>query len=203
MTETRVFLIRHGEADGLPPGAFLGQLDLPLSAAGVERMKGVAETLSRMPIGKVYASPLARCVQSAEIVGKPLGLSPILHDGLKEVALGEWEGLTFDAIASRYPEEAERMRREPIRIVYPGGESIERMAARAAKAWEEIVFRSEGQEIAVVGHGGVNRAILAGALDMPLTSMFKLHQDYGCVNVIEFANRFAMVRLLNASPGLL
>jgi len=203
VTETRVFLIRHGEAEGLRPGAFLGQLDLPLSPAGVERMNTVTETLSRMRLAKVYASPLSRCVQSAEIVGQPFGLAPILHDGLKEVALGAWEGMTFEEIAEKFPEEASRMRREPIQVVYPGGESIERMAERAARAWEEIVVRSEGQQIAVIGHGGVNRAILARMLDMPLSSMFKIHQDHGCINVIEIANRFPMVRLFNASPGLL
>lgn len=203
ITETRIFLIRHGEAEGMPPGAFLGQTDLPLSAAGAETMKGVAETLSRMPIARVYTSPLLRCVRSAAIVGEAFGLSPIPHDGFKEVALGEWEGLTFEEISAKYPEEAARMGRDRAKFVYPGGESIARMAGRAAKAWEEIVVRSEGTQVAIVGHGGVNRAILATVLDMPLNSMFKLRQDFGCVNVVDFGNHFPMLRLLNASPGLL
>ena len=203
ITETRIFLIRHGEAEGMPPGAFLGQTDLPLSAAGAERMKAVAETLSRMPIAKVYTSSLSRCLQSAAIVAETFGLTPIPHDGLKEVALGEWEGLTFEEIAAKFPEEAGRMTRDRAKFVYPGGESIAQMAARAAKAWEEIVVRSEGRQVAVVGHGGVNRAILAAVLDMPLDSMFKLRQDFGCVNVIDLGNDFPMLRLLNASPGLM
>ena len=187
----------------MKPGAFLGQTDLPLSAAGAETIKGVAETLSRMPIAGVYTSPLLRCIQSAEIVGKAFGLSPDPREGLKEVSLGEWEGLTFEEIAARYPEEAARMSRDRSEFVYPRGESIARMAVRAAKAWEEIVVRSEGRQIVVVGHGGVNRAILAKVLDMPLNSMFKLRQDFGCVNVVDFGNDFPMLRLLNASPGLL
>ncbi len=203
ITETRIFLIRHGEAEGMPPGAFLGQADLPLSAAGAARMKSVAETLSRMPIAKVYTSPLSRCLQSAAIVAGAFGLSPIPLDGLKEVALGEWEGLTFEEISARYPEEAARMALDRAKFVYPGGESIVQMAARAAKAWEEIVVRSEGRQVAVVGHGGVNRAILAAVLDMPLDSMFKLRQDFGCVNVVDLGNQYPMLRLLNASPGLM
>ncbi len=187
----------------MPPGAFLGQADLPLSPAGAERMKAVAETLSRMPISKVYTSPLSRCVRSAAIVGEAFGLTPIPHDGLKEVALGAWEGMTFDEIAAKYPEEAARMARDRAKFVYPGGESITQMASRAMKAWEEIVVRSEGRQVAVVGHGGVNRAILAAILDMPLDSMFKLRQDFGCVNVVDLGNQFPMLRLLNASPGLM
>ncbi len=203
VTQTRIFLIRHGEAEGMPPGAFLGQADLPLSAAGAERMKGVAETLSRMPIAKVYTSPLSRCLQSAAIVAGSFGLSPIALDGLKEVALGVWEGLTFEDISARYPEQAAQMARDRAKFVYPGGESITQMAARAAKAWEEIVVRSEGAQVAVVGHGGVNRAILAAILDMPLDSMFKLRQDFGCVNVVDLGNQYPMLRLMNASPGLM
>ncbi len=203
ITETRIFLIRHGEAEGMPPGAFLGQADLPLSAAGAARMKSVAETLSRMPIASVYTSPLSRCLQSAAIVAGAFGLSPIAIDGLKEVALGEGEGLTFEQISARYPEEAARMSVARARFVYPGGESVAQMAARARKAWEEIVIRSEGRQVAVVGHGGVNRAILAAVLDMPLDSMFKLRQDFGCVNVVDLGNQYPMLRLLNASPGLL
>ncbi len=187
----------------MPPGAFLGQVDLPLSAAGAARMRSVAETLSRMPIATVYTSPLSRCVESAEIVGKAFGLSPIPLDGLKEVALGAWEGLTFEQISARFPDEAARMSRDRSKFVYPGGESVAQMAARAAKAWKEIVVRSEGRQVAVVGHGGVNRAILAAVLDMPLDSMFKLRQDFGCVNVVDLGNQYPMLRLLNASPGLL
>ena len=203
ITETRIFLIRHGEAEGMPPGAFLGQTDLPLSSAGAEKMKAVAETLSRMPIAKVYTSPLARCLQSAAILAGSFDLAPIPLDGLKEVALGEWEGLTFEDISTRYPEQAARMAQDRAKFVYPGGESIRQMAARAAKAWQEIVIRSGGTQVAVVGHGGVNRAILAAILDMPLDSMFKLRQDFGCVNVVDFGNEYPMLRLLNASPGLM
>ncbi len=203
ITETRIFLIRHGEAEGMPPGAFLGQTDLPLSAAGAAKMKAVADTLSRMPIAKVYTSPLSRCLQSAAIVAGSFDLTPIPLDGLKEVALGEWEGLTFEDISARYPEQAARMALDRARFVYPGGESIQQMAVRAAKAWGEIVIRSEGAQVAVVGHGGVNRAILAAILDMPLDSMFKLRQDFGCVNVVDFGNEYPMLRLLNASPGLM
>lgn len=198
---TRIFLIRHGVAEGLRPGAFIGQADPPLSAAGAAQMEAVAAFLARAPVTKVYTSPLARCLQSARIAAVPLRVSPIPHDGLREVALGEWEGLTFPEIAERFPAEAERMRREPVAFVHPGGESIARMAERAMKAWEEITVRSEGEHLAVVGHSGVNRAILARLLDMPLASLFKIRTDCGSVTIVDVANRFPVVRLLNAVPG--
>jgi alpha-ribazole phosphatase len=201
MIETRIFLIRHGGTEDLRPGAFIGQADLPLSAAGAARMEAVTALLDRAPVAKVYTSPLARCLQSARIVAEPFGISPIPHDGLREVSLGAWEGLTFPEIAERFPAEAERMRREPVAFVHPGGESIARMAERAMKAWEEIAVRSEGEQVAVVGHSGVNRAILARLLDMPLASLFKIRMDCGSVTIIDVANRFPMVRLLNAVPG--
>ncbi len=201
MKRTRVFIVRHGAAGGVRPGAFIGQIDPPLSDEGAARMETVAISLARVPVKKVYSSPLARCLESARIVGRRLGLAPIVHEGLKEVSLGEWEGLTLTEIAERFPEEAGRMRRERVGFVHPGGESIEEMASRARKACEEIVVRSEGEDVAVVGHGGVNRAILAAAMDMPVSGMFRLHQDEGCVSVVEVAGGYPMIRLLNAPPG--
>jgi broad specificity phosphatase PhoE len=95
------------------------------------------------------------------------------------------------------------MRREPAAFVHPGGESIARMAERTMEAWKEITVWSEGEQIAVVGHSGVNRAILARLLDMPLTSLFKIRMDCGSMTIIDMVNRFPMVRLLNAVPGSL
>jgi len=71
------------------------------------------------------------------------------------------------------------------------------MAARVERAAAELRHRRAGRTTVVVSHGGVNRIVLASALHMPLASMFRLGQDYGCVNVIDYAGDEAIVRAVN------
>jgi broad specificity phosphatase PhoE len=62
----------------------------------------------------------------------------------------------------------------------------------------EIVERHKGQEVLVVGHGGVNRIVLLNAIGAPLAGMFNIEQTYGCLNIIDYyADGRATVKLLN------
>src|SRR5882672_6938052 len=56
-------------------------------------------------IRAVYASPLSRTLETARILGAPLGFTPVLRDGLREISHGHWEGLTREEVETRYPGE--------------------------------------------------------------------------------------------------
>jgi len=65
----------------------------------------------------------------------------------------------------------------------------------------DIVERHRGEEVALVAHGGINRIILSEALGLDLKNILRLEQDFGCLNIIEFFDSSALVRLLNLKPG--
>ena len=77
----------------------------------------------------------------------------------RELDMGQWEGLTFDAIRRRFPEEYARRGEDPARYPPPGGESLAAAAARAAEGLRALLADTEG-DLAVVAHAGVIRLLL-------------------------------------------
>ena len=80
----------------------------------------------------------------------------------------------------------------------PGGENLLDVAARVMPVINEVVERHHGQEVLVVGHGGVNRIVLLNAIGAPLAGMFNIEQNYGCLNIIDYyEDGRATVKLMN------
>jgi alpha-ribazole phosphatase/probable phosphoglycerate mutase len=87
---------------------------------------------------------------------------------------------------------------DPPTLKPPGGETYLEMQARVLAALAEIVTAHPAAEIALVGHGGVNRAILCHALGLDLRYVFRIEQDHGALNIIDFfADGMTVVKLLN------
>ena len=61
----------------------------------------------------------------------------------------------------------------------------------------QILEDQKGHDFLFVGHGAVNRVILCAALGLDLNKMFSIHQDYGCLNIIDYIPNSTLVRLIN------
>jgi len=240
---TRLYLIRHGETEDAGLRRYKGHLDVPLSERGIRQMEAVAKYL-KMEDGKgkmeditgVYCSDLKRAIQSAEIIAKPLGLKPVVVSELRERNFGQWEGMTFEEIAKKWPDTFKAWAEDPLRHSPPGGESTLEVRERVIDALDKILkelqsgsswFKKVVQDsskivqngskvdnnttlnnieqslttlnqiIIVVAHGGVNRVILAELLGMPLENIFRIEQDYACVNIIDFHDGYPVVKGFN------
>lgn len=145
----------------------------------------------------VYSSDLQRAVRSAEIIAEPYNLIPLQVPALRERSFGIWEGMTFSEIKEKYPSEFEAWAGNPLKYSPVGGESTIAVDERVRRVLEDILCRHENECIAIVSHGGVNRVILCYALGMPLKNIFRIEQDYAAVNIIEFWDRYPVVKLLN------
>jgi broad specificity phosphatase PhoE len=152
-------------------------------------------------LNAVYCSDLSRAVRSAEIVAEPYGLVPMKVPELRERSFGVWEGMTFTEIKERFPGEFEAWAENPLTHSPVGGESTLEVKQRVVKALDEILNRHMGGNIAVVAHGGVNRILVCDILGVPLENIFRIEQDYGAVNVIEFWDKYPVVKLLNGKPA--
>jgi probable phosphoglycerate mutase len=100
---------------------------------------------------------------------------------LREIDMGSWDGLAFEEVRRLYPGEFERRSADIVNYRPPGGESFARCAARVLTALDEIIASSYGS-ILIVGHKGVNMIIISRAKGIPLEDMFKIPQEYGCLN---------------------
>jgi alpha-ribazole phosphatase len=192
---SRLVLIRHAQPDESTRGRSYGRLDVALSPAGRAQAAAIAETLRDVRLDAIFASPLRRAIDTAAPLAEARGLMVVTHDGLRELDFGSVEGLTFEDIARERPELYESWMTDPTETRFPAGESFADLQERALAAAAEI--RSEHQRAAIVAHGGVTRAILADALQMPARAIFRLDQPYGAISVVEWMDGTPLVRGLN------
>lgn len=202
MDYTRLYIIRHGQVVNHHELRYNGHYDVDITDIGVEQMERVGDFLSNLPIDAVYSSDLQRAVRGAEIIGRILGKRPERTASLRELHLGRWEGLTREEAAERFPEEAHFRFRDLATSKVKGGESLLDLSDRVLPAIDALLHRHSGGSVCIVAHGGVNRVVLTDAMGLSIENFFRIEQDYGCVNVIDyFDDGIKVVKLLNGGPN--
>jgi alpha-ribazole phosphatase len=195
-----IYLLRHGEVVRAETRRFIGHLDVPLSPDGEAQCAAQARRLAALRIDAVYSSDLERARRSGEIIGAPHGLSPRPLPALREMAMGRWEGLTADEIREREPDAFRDWMSRIGEFPFPGGESVPDLVARAGPAFDRIVAGASDGAVAIVAHGGTNRALLCRALGLPLVRLLAFGQDYGALSVLQRTSGGWVLRRLNELP---
>jgi broad specificity phosphatase PhoE len=177
---------------------FIGHLDVPLSPLGIAQVDALSRRLRGSAFDAIYCSDLTRTRQSAEILAAPHRLVPIREPALREFAMGAWDGLTAEEIRALDARAFDAWMADVGRFQFPGGESLPDLVARAVPAFEALAARHAGGTVAVVAHGGSNRAILCHALGLGLERLLALGQDYAALSVLERSGSGSWaLRLLN------
>jgi len=183
---TRLFLIRHGNTiDEESKKVYKGRLDVPLSPKGLERMDRAGAFLAPFGLDRVFTSTLSRSIESGKAVAKAQGLTIGIEPAFDEVDFGLWEGLSFDEISQRYPEEHARWIADPGAHPPPQGESFRHARKRSMGRLKEIVDELRGSKVAIVAHAGILRIMIFSLLDLRLKNLFRLGQDYGCISIVD------------------
>lgn len=186
-----IYLFRHAQTDWRSgtPCCLGSRTDAPITAEGRAAACALAPLLRERGIEAVRSSPMLRCRQTAQAMSGdlPVGTVP----GLEELDCGDWDGLSFDEIRARYPEDYARRGLDPA-LPPPGGETPAHAAQRGLAALYDLAARTRG-DLAVVAHAGLNRAVLCALLNKPFQEMRTLPQPYLCVNILRYdGGRFAV-----------
>jgi len=219
--------LRHGETEGSGTKRYHGSIDVPLSERGALQMLSRStfiyehlrssrarhqtnylrdihkenalstEDSGGETLSAVYCSDLRRSEKSAEIVAGRFALRPVIISDLRERGFGIWEGMSFLEIQETHPEEFALWASNPLKYSPPGGENTVQVKERVIRALDMLIGRHDGQKLAIVAHGGVNRIILCHILGVSLENIFRLEQDHAAVNVIEFWEKYPVVKLMN------
>jgi broad specificity phosphatase PhoE len=197
-----IYLLRHGEVVLAETRRFIGHLDVPLSPRGEQQSLAQAARLASVKLAALYTSDLARARRTGEIIGAPHGLVPTVVPELREMAMGRWEGLTAAAIQRDEPVKFAEWMANVGEFPFPDGESVPDLEARAWPAFESITGAHAGQSIAIVAHGGTNRALLCRALGLPSGRLLSMGQDYGALTILERIDTAWRLRHLNERPML-
>ena len=194
---TRLYLIRHGQVADGHTHRYHGNNDIGLSPEGERQLTRLARQLQPVALAAVYTSHLERSRDGASRLCEGRGFEPQPQPEFREIHFGVWEGLTFGEIAEQYPGELASRLQDLTNFRIPGGESLLDVRDRALPRLRELVAAHSGQSLALVAHAGVNRVILCEALSLPLEHLFRLDQNYGCLNIIDYFPDFTVVRLVN------
>jgi broad specificity phosphatase PhoE len=154
----------------------------------------LAAVLAKLDVAAVYTSPLGRAVETARAVAAPHGLSPAVQEDLREIELGDVEGLQFEDFPS---ELQEALLDAPATVHFPGGESYQELQVRVVAALDELVVQHGGQTVVVVSHAGAIRAALATWLSVAPEASFRIDQSFGSVNIVDWFDGTPFVRLVN------
>lgn len=154
--ETHVYLVRHGETAWNRERRFQGHQDIPLSPAGLSQAERLAQSLRSEAFDAIYSSDLQRAVQTAEIIAREQSLPVVTLKGLRERFMGEWEGLTREEVAARFPDWPQRIAEGK-----HGTESLSALQERMMNQLEHLVRLHRGGRILAVSHGGSINAVLA------------------------------------------
>jgi len=158
----RLVLVRHGRTAWNDSGRFQGQLDIPLDEEGQRQADLVARRLATETVDALYTSDLVRAAATAEKIGVALGRVPIADPALREIHLGEWQGLCRDEL----PEDLhERFRRREFDV--PGGETVDQVRARLIGFLDRLHVDHPGGSVLAVGHGFTSRMLCAHLFGVP------------------------------------
>ncbi len=147
MRKLRLFVVRHGETAWSRERRFAGARDVPLTPEGLRQCEAVARTLASQGVAAVYASPLERARASAEVITKPHRLTVEIEPAFREMALGEWEGLTREEVAARFPADYERWCTAPHLLHLAAGETLGEVALRVTAGVRELQEAHAGETI--------------------------------------------------------
>lgn len=186
----KVTLIRH-TALQVPNGVCYGQSDVDVAASFIEELGTLRAKLTDTRFTCIYSSPLQRCAKLA--IALQHG-EPVLDARLAELHFGDWEMQAWDDIPRDVFDE---WAHNYAHIAPPNGETFSQMQQRALGFLAEAQTQHAGQEITVVTHGGVIRALIAHVLNMPLKGLFRFHIDHGSITQLEFGSAVPRVIFVN------
>jgi len=199
----KILLTRHGHVEGIKPERFRGRQPLELTAQGRADAAAVAQRIAdAWQPSAIYTSPMGRSVATAAAIAKACGVGAKTCEDLNDIDYGAWTFKTFEDARKQNPDLFAAWFATPQLVRFPNGESLQDLVARAANALRMVLTRHADETVVLVGHDSVNRALLLGLLDQPLSAYWRLAQDPCCLNEIDINAGKIFVRRVNETRHL-
>jgi broad specificity phosphatase PhoE len=193
----QVYFLRHGETEYSKSGGFCGDVDADLTAAGYKMAESFAESYSSKPWSAVHCSSLKRAVLTAKPLCAAINMPPQLHDELKEIRYGEWEGKTVEIVKRQYAEDYLHWSTEPAWNAPTGGETAVEIADRAMPLIYQMQKKHTEGNVLVVSHKATIRIILCSLLGIELGRYRdRINCLAGSISMVRFSSHGPLLELL-------
>ena len=155
MKTTTLCIVRHAETAWNAAGRVQGQLDVPLSEAGLVQARALAALLANESFAALYCSDLVRVRQTALPLAARLKKEIILDERLRERHYGVFQGMTYAQAKAQDPEGYARFKAKDLDYDFRTGESMRRFNDRVLAFFRELIASRAGEKLIVFTHGGV------------------------------------------------
>ncbi|WP_102142725.1 histidine phosphatase family protein [Mycobacterium hubeiense] len=185
-----VILLRHGRSTSNTAMTLAGRTDgVDLDDKGREQAQALVERLGGLPIRAIVRSPLLRCRKTVEPLAQSLGLDPLVDERISEVDYGAWTGRKIADLVKEPLWSV--VQQQPSAAVFPDGEGLAHVQARAVAAVREhdrrLAEQYDGDALWVAcTHGDVIKAVVADALGTHLDSFQRIVADPASMSVIRY-----------------
>jgi probable phosphomutase (TIGR03848 family) len=200
-----VILLRHARSSANGAGVLAGRSPkIALDDTGLKQATALVERLAEIPLAAVVASPLQRCRQTVAPLVAARQLSVTTESALSEVDYGDWTGRELKGL---FKEPLWKVvQQHPSAAVFPGGEGLAQVQARAVAAirgHEQRIVAEHGPEAVwlACSHGDVIKSVLADALGVHLDSFQRIVVDPCSVSVIRYTDTRPFVLRVNDNGG--
>lgn len=177
--------IRHGETDWNVLGKIQGSYDSELNENGIKQAHELSRKIldENMVFSKIYSSKQRRARKTAEILSYTTGIEYKVLEGLEEINLGDWEGMSWSEVRDRFPVEYEQWYHNRRYTNAYHGESYDDMLLRALKAVHNIISENE-EDVAIVTHSAVIMCIQCYLTNTPFEKMGLFKSDNMSITTI-------------------
>ena len=184
---TRIIYVRHGKTDFPLDRIYCDDREDPaLNELGVSQAQRAADMLSDLDVAVIFSSPSLRTKTTAQIINEKHGLTIEYKANLVERRFGFWEGMYFDEIESKFPEEYLNWKKNNAGFKPEGGESVYDLDARLRPCVDSLVDSYKGKVVVVVSHVGPIRVMLANSLGVSLEKYRWLTIDYASHSIVDY-----------------
>ena len=179
-----IYLIRHGESLANKQGVYQGQsIDTGLTELGKKQARAAAKVLTRLKLEVIYTSPLKRTKETAQIIGRQIGLPILENIKLLEINHGSWEGKKINEFNLAEQKLLNRWQKQPDQIKMIKGEALRDVALRCQEFIQSI---PNAQEAAVITHDVIIRVMIIMALKHELKYIWRFALDNGGITTLSF-----------------
>ncbi len=198
----RLILVRHGETIYNAQRRFTGQSDVPLNPLGERQAAALGECLATEHLDVIVTSDLERTRVTAGAIAHNHHL-PIQEDrDLREMALGEWEGYTYDEVLARNANLVTQWRDDPAIYAPPGGETVAQLRDRCARALKRWQTQYPEANVLWVTHGGLIGVLLCHVLDIELKRRWQFRHDNASISEIRLSGERVIIARLNETTHI-
>ncbi len=168
----KLYFIRHGQTDWNIAGKIQGSTDTELNSTGIRQAEEMSRQVleSHIHISRIYTSRQKRALKTAQILSDTVKVDYEIAEGLEEMNLGAWEGLTWDEVKAKFPAEYEEWYHNRRDTRPPNAESYQDMLNRVLAALHNIIQKNE-QDVAIVTHSAVIMCLQCLITDTPFHKM--------------------------------